>query len=163
MLFTEQEVKSLTEKILSMTSAEDATASVNSNKQSHLRFAANNVLTSGTREGRSASVTVWIGGKRGSSSTNDLDDASLKAMVEQAEKIARNAPPDREYVPTLGKQTYRPTNAYVESTANLSLNDRARQVGSILADLEKSKVIGAGFHNASTQAGGDATKKGNFD
>ena len=84
------------------------------------------MLTSGTREGRNANVTVWIGGKRGSASTNDLDDASLKAMVEQAEKIARTAPPDREYMPTLGKQTYKPVNAYFEATANLSL-DRPRE------------------------------------
>ncbi len=163
MLLTEQEIKSLTDKILSMTSADDATASVNSNQQSHLRFAANNVLTSGTRETRNASVTVWIGGKRGASNTNDLDDASLKAMVEQAEKIARNAPPDREYVPSLGKQTYKPTAGYVEATANLSLTDRAKQIGAVLTELEKNNVIGAGFHSASAQAGGNATKNGNFD
>ena len=163
MLFTEQEVKALTGKILSMVKADDATASVGSNKQSHLRFAGNNVLTSGMREGRNANVTVWIGGKRGSSSTNDLDDASLKAMVEKAESIARTAPPDREYMPTLGKQTYKPVNGYVEATANLSLADRARQVGAILSEFEKSNVIGAGFHNAGAQAGGSATKNGNFE
>lgn len=163
MLLTEQEVKTLTEKILSMVNADDAAVSVGSNKQSHLRFAANNVLTSGTREGRSASVTVWIGGKRGSASTNDLDDESLKAMVEQAEKIARNAPPDREYMPTLGKQDYKPTNGYVEKTANLSLSERAKQIGAILAECEKSGVIGAGFHSANSQAGGNATKNGNFE
>lgn len=163
MLFTESEVKALTEKILAMAKADDAIASVSSNKQSHLRFAANNVLTSGMREGRSASVTLWIGGKRGSASTNDLDDASLRTMVEKAEAIARNAPVDREYVPTLGKQTYKPTNAYFEATSNLSLSDRAKQVGAILAEFEKNKVIGAGFHNANAQAGGSATKNGNFD
>lgn len=163
MLLTEQEVKTLTEKILSMVNADDAAASVGSNKQSHLRFAANNVLTSGTREGRSASVTVWIGGKRGSASTNDLDDESLKAMVEQAEKIARNAPPDREYMPTLGKQDYKPTSGYVEKTANLSLSERAKQIDAILAECEKSGVIGAGFHSANSQAGGNATKNGNFE
>ncbi len=163
MLLTEQEVKGLTEKILSLTKADDASASVGSNKQSHLRFAANNVLTSGSRETRSANVTVWIGGKRGSASTNDLDDDSLKAMVEQAEKIARNAPPDREYVPTLGRQTYKPTNNYVEATANLSLTDRAKQIGAVLSECEKNKVIGAGFHSASSQSGGSSTKNGNFD
>lgn len=163
MLLTESEIKSLTGKILSLTSADDATASVSSNRQSHLRFAANNVLTSGTREGRTASVTVWVGGKRGSASTNDLDDESLKAMVEHAERIARNAPLDREYVPSLGKQTYRPTNGYVEATANLSLTDRAKQVGAILSEFEKNKVIGAGFHNATTSSSGDATKNGNFE
>lgn len=163
MLLTEQEVKNLTGKILSMVNADDATAGVGSNKQSHLRFAGNNVLTSGTREGRSANVTVWIGGKRGSSSTNDLDDASLKAMVDQAEKIAKNAPPDREYVATLGKQSYKPVSGYVEATANLSLTDRAKQIGAILTECEKSKVIGAGFHSASVQAGGSSTKNGNFE
>lgn len=163
MLLKEDEVKALTEKILSMVKADDASASVGSNKQSHLRFAANNVLTSGTREGRSANVTVWIGGRRGSASTNDLDDASLKTMVERAEAIAKTAPVDREYVPTLGKQTYKPTSGYVEATANLSLTDRAKQIGAILAECEKSGVIGAGFHSASSQAGGSATKNGNFE
>ncbi len=84
MLLTEAEVRSLTEKILSMVKADDAAVSVGSNKQSHLRFAANNILTSGTRLGRNAAVTLWIGGKRGSASTNDLDDASLRNMIEQA-------------------------------------------------------------------------------
>ncbi|MGD9589683.1 MAG: TldD/PmbA family protein [Pyrinomonadaceae bacterium] len=163
MLLSEQEVRSLTGKILSMVKADDASVSVNSNKQSHLRFAANNVLTSGSRTGRSANATVWIGGRRGSASTNDLDDDSLKSMVEQAEKIARNAPPDREYVPTLGKQDYKPTASFIERTANLSLDERARQVGAILAECEKSKVIGAGFHSANTQSGGSATKNGNFE
>ncbi len=163
MLLTEQEIRSLSGKVLALTSADDASASVSSNKQSHLRFAANNVLTSGTREGRSASVTVWIDGKRGSASTNDLDDESLKSMVGEAENIARKAPPDREYVPTLGKQTYRPTNGYVEATANLSLTDRAKQVGAILAEFEKNNVVGAGFHNATASSSGSATKNGNFE
>lgn len=163
MLLTESDAKAITAKILSYVTGADATASVNSDKLSHLRFAHNNFLTSGQRISRGASVTVWIDGKRGSSSTNDLDDASLKSMVEQAEKIARLAPPDREYVPTLGKQTYKPVNGYVESTANLSLDDRAKTIGSILSDAEKSKVIAAGFHAARAQAGGSATKNGNLE
>ncbi|MGH9948938.1 MAG: TldD/PmbA family protein [Pyrinomonadaceae bacterium] len=163
MLLTEEEVKTLTGKILSFTKADDASANVGSNKQTHLRFAANNVHTSGSREGRSANINVWIGGKRGSASTNDLDDESLKAMVEQAEKIARNAPQDREYTPTLGKQSYKPTNSFFEATANLSLADRAKQIGAILTECEKAGVIGAGFHSANSQAGGSATKNGNFE
>lgn len=163
MLLTEQEVKILTDKILSMVTADDATASVGSNKQSHLRFAGNNVLTSGTREGRNANVTVWIGGRRGSASTNDLDEASLKEMVTRAETIARTAPVDREYLPTLSKQVYKPVNGYVESTANLSLSDRAKQIGAIISECEKAGVIGAGFHSATSQTGGTGTKNGNFE
>jgi predicted Zn-dependent protease len=163
MLLTEQEARTLTEKILSLTKADDASASVGSNKQSHLRFAANNVLTSGTREGRNANITLWIDGKRGSASTSDVDDASLRTMVEHAESIAKKAPPDREYVPTLGKQNYKPVTAFFQATADLSLTDRAKQIGAILAEFDRSKVIGAGFHNAVAQAGATATKNGNFD
>lgn len=163
MLLTEQEAKALTDRILSYVSADDASASVGGNKQSHLRFANNNVLTSGSREGRSANVTVWIGGKRGAASTNDLDDASLKEMVARAETIAKTAPVDREYVPTLARQTYKRVNGYVEATANLSLTDRAKQIGAIIGECEKAGVIGAGFHSANVQSGASATKNGNFE
>ena len=108
MLLNENEAKAFTDKILSYVTAADASVGVSSDKLSHLRFAGNNFLTSGQRISRGANVTVWIDGKRGSSSTNDLDDASLKAMVEQAEKLARLSPVDREYLPTLSKQAYSP-------------------------------------------------------
>lgn len=162
MLLTEKESKSITDRILSFVKAEDATVNVGSDKLSHLRFAHNTFLTSGQRESRSANITVWISGKRGTSSTNDLDDASLKAMVEEAERIARLAPLDREYLPTLGKQTYKPVNAYVEATANISVTDRAKAIGDIISECEKNRVIGAGFHQARAQAGAFATKNGNF-
>src|SRR2546423_24076 len=82
------------------------------------RFAANGFTTSGRREDASASITVWIDKKRGSAAANDLEDASLKMAVEQAEQLARISPVDREYVPTLGAQTYKATGGFVEATAN---------------------------------------------
>lgn len=163
MLLTERESREITAKVLSMVRADDATASVSSDKLSHLRFAGNNVLTSGSRLGLGSSVTVWIDGKRGAASTNDLDETSLRSMVERAQKIAMNAPVDREYVPTLSAQKYRAVAGYVESTANLSLSARAKSIGQIIDEFEKSGVIGAGFHSARSQAGATATKNGNFD
>ncbi|HSK73867.1 MAG TPA: DNA gyrase modulator, partial [Pyrinomonadaceae bacterium] len=162
MLLTEKEAKAITEKILSFVKADDAQVSVNSDKLSHLRFARNAFLTSGQRLGRGASITVWIDKKRGGASTNDLDDASLKEMVEQAEQIARLAPVDREYLPTLKAQTYKPVNAFVEATANVSPQTRAKAVSEILAESEKSGVISAGFHQSRAQANAFATKNGNF-
>lgn len=162
MLLNEKEAKSITDKILSLVKANDASVSVSSDKLSHLRFAGNSFLTSGQRLGRGANITVWIDGKRGSSSTNDLDDASLKEMVGQAEQIASLAPVDREYLPTLSRQTYKPVNAYIEATANISVQNRAKAVGDILAQSEKSGVVSAGFHQSRAQAGAFATKNGNF-
>jgi predicted Zn-dependent protease len=162
MLLTEKEARDITGKLLSFVKADDASVSVTSEQVSHLRFADNNLLTSGKRESRVASVTVWINGKRGAASTNDYEEPSLRAGVEQAEQIARLAPVDREYLPTLGKQSYKPTGGYVEATANISSASRARQIGDILTACEKANVIGAGFHQTVARASTFATRNGNF-
>ena len=162
MLLSESEIKSICDQLLSYTKAADAEVSVGSDDYSQLRFAANGFTTSGRREGVSAGITVWIDRKAGSASANDLSPASLRSAVEQAEQLARLSPEDKEYVPTLGPQTYRPASRYVEATANLSLTDRAKAIDGIIRDCEKQQVIGAGFHHARGGASGFATRNGNF-
>lgn len=162
MLLTETEARAICEKLLSYVKADDAAVSVNSENYGHLRFAMNAFTTSGARENTSVGVTVWIGGKRGSASTNEIDDESLKATVAQAEQLARISPVDREYMPTLGKQTYKPVDGYAEATSNISVTSRAKTINDVIAACEKSKVIGAGFHQARGVAGASATKNGNF-
>jgi predicted Zn-dependent protease len=162
MLLTETEAKQIAAKLLSFVKADDAAVSVSSSETAHVRFAENSFLTSGKRENRGASVTVWIGGKRGAAATNDFDDNSLKTAVEQAEQIARLAPVDREYLPTLGAQTYKPTAGYTEATANISPETRAKIIGGILTEAEKAKIIAAGFYQSQAGASAFATKNGNF-
>jgi predicted Zn-dependent protease len=147
---------------MSLTTADDATASVQSEDFSHLRFAANGFTTSGRRENATAEITVWIHKQRGSASANDLDDESLRDAVQQAEQIARIAPVDQEYLPTLGPQTYRPRLDYVEATVNLSLSNRAKAIDEIVRACEANELVGAGFHQAIGSASGVATKNGNF-
>ncbi len=162
MLLTEKESKAICQKLLSFTKADDAEVRVSSEVFSHLRFAANGFTTSGRRENATASVALWIEKKRGSAATNELDDASLKSAVEQAEQLARISPVDREYLPTLGRQSYKPTRGYVEATVNVSPSGRARAMDAIIRACEKEGLIGAGFHHASGAASGFATKNGNF-
>jgi len=162
MLLSESDARALTEKLLSYIKADDALVTVGSENYSHSRFAANAFTTSGARENTTVGVTVWIDKKRGSSSTNEIDDESLQATVRQAQELARISPVDREYMPTLGRQVYKPVNGYAEATSNISLHDRARAINGVIASCEKSGVIGAGFHQARGIAGASATKNGNF-
>jgi predicted Zn-dependent protease len=162
MLLTEKEARAICEKLLSYVKADDAVVSVNSENYGHLRFASNSFTTSGARENTSIGVTVWIGNKRGAASTNEIDDESLKATVALAEQLARISPVDREYMPTLSKQTYKPVNGYAEATSNISVTSRAKTVNDVITACEKSKVVGAGFHQARGTAGASATKNGNF-
>lgn len=162
MLLSESETKSICARLLDCTKADDAEARVSSEDYSQLRFAANGFTTSGRRESASASITVWIDKKQGSATASNLDTDSLKAAVAQAEELAHGAPVDKEYMPTLGQQTYRDTAGYVEATCNLSLADRAKAIDQIIRACQKEGVIGAGFHQASGTAGGFATRNGNF-
>ncbi len=162
MLLSEKEAKAICDKLLSYVKADDATVRVGSEDYSNLRFAANHFTTNGRSEDLDVGVTVWIDKKKGSASTNDIDDASLRAAVEQAEQLARLSPVDREYLPTLGLQKYKPVQGYAEATANISLTDRAKAIDNVISSCEKAKVIGAGFHQARGVAGASATKNGNF-
>ena len=162
MLLSEKEAKAMCEKLLGYVKAEDAAVNVSSEVYSHLRFAANSFTTSGRRENVTANVAVWMEKKRGSASTNETDDAALRAAVEQAEQLARVSPVDREYLPTLGPQEYPPTGGYVEATAKISLASRAKAIHEAIAACEKEKVMGAGFHQSRGTAGASATKNGNL-
>src|SRR6266481_5351985 len=162
MLLSEKESKSICDKLLGLTKADDAEVSVFSEDFSHLRFAANSFTTNGRREDASATVTVWIDKKRGSASASDLEEGSLKMAVAQAEELARLAPVDKEYLPTLGPQKYKSSSAYVEATVNLSVSSRAKAIDHIIQSCEKEGVIGAGFHHANGTASAFGTRHGNF-
>ncbi len=162
MLLTEKDARTLCEKLLSYVKADDANVSVSSDNYGHLRFAGNAFTTSGARENVTANVTVWIDKKRGAASTNEIDDESLKATVALAEQLARISPVDREYMPTLGKQAYKPVNSYAEATSNISVTSRAKTINDVITACEKANVVGAGFHQARGTAGASATKNGNF-
>src|SRR5688572_25767896 len=110
MLLTEKDGKQICNQLLSYTTAEDAVVSVSEENFSHLRFAANAFTTSGTRRNQAVEATVWINQKRGSASGNELGQSALKALVREAERLAKLSPIDKEYLPTLGRQTYKPAS-----------------------------------------------------
>lgn len=162
MLLSQQEAKVICEKLLGYVKADDAAVSVESRDDSHLRFADNNFTTSGRREDVQASATVWVEGRKGTASTNETDAASLQAAIRQAEQLARVSPVDREYLPTLGPQQYKPTRGYAAATADISASARAKSMNNTIAACERENVIGAGFHHARGVAHAQATKNGNF-
>src|SRR5258705_11278134 len=162
MLLTEADSREITRKVLGSVTADDAVVTVESDDYSHLRFAANTFLTSGRREGVSVRATVWIGRRRGSASTTDVRDAALRQAVEDAQTFAKLSPIDVEYLPSLSQQTYKPGEGYVVASARVDLPARARQVSDAIAQSEKAKIIGPGFHQASLTARASASGHGNF-
>ena len=141
--------------------AEDATVSLRATQQSHARFADNRITTSGRADDLQITATVWVARKRGTSVGNDPGESALKQLAEEAVQIAKVSPVHREYLPTLGPQTYGEHRGYSAATANVDLNARAKTLNAVLATCRDAKIIGAGFHTAGEQATAEATANGN--
>ena len=72
--------------------ADDASVSLQSSIESHARFAGNSITTSGRAEDLEITATVWVGGRRGTSTGNDAGADALKRIAEEAVQIARVSP-----------------------------------------------------------------------
>jgi len=125
-LLTREEAQAIVEKAVKLSKADGIEVQVNTNYAGNVRFAANQVSTSGATTDAQLAVQSSFGPKHAVVTTNDLSDEAIKRAVEQSERIARLAPDDPEAMPSLGAQTYTPVNAFFESTAGLSPEDRAR-------------------------------------
>jgi predicted Zn-dependent protease len=141
--------------------AEDAQVQVQSSIESHARFADNSITTSGQADDVEITVTVWVGGRRGSITGNDADAGALERLADEAVQIARVSPVHREYLPTLGPLDYAPSTGFAAATAAVDLGARAAAMQAALAACRGAKVNGAGFHVARAFATAAATANGN--
>ena len=90
-----------------------------------------------TPSSRSINRTEF-GRRSGSSSTNTLDDAGLRAAVQMAERIAKLSPEDPEALPELGPQRYQPGVNWSDATASQDPATRAEAVKRIAGNPAKS-------------------------
>jgi predicted Zn-dependent protease len=141
--------------------AGDALVSVQGNTESHARFADNRVTTSGRSSDVEITVNVWVDGRRGAATGNDVSPAALEQLANEAVQIARVSPVHREYVPTLGPLTYGEERAFAPATAEIDLDARARALAPVLDACRKENIAGAGFHNATAASLAMATANGN--
>ena len=145
-IMSRERAEEIINKLKSFSKADDVSANLFSGYQTDVRFAANQMSTSGAVMTAGLGVQSTIGKKHAVATTNDFTDESLKAVVEKSEALAKLSPDDPEVMPPLGPQTYLPVNGYFESTANLTPEARARAA---LTALEPARKAGdlqaAGF------------------
>ena len=150
--------QALVEKVVKMSKADDVQVNVTSGYQADLRFAANQVSTSGGVVNGQVAVTSTFGKKHATTVTNDLSEEALRATVDKSEALAKLSPDDPEVMPALGPQTYAPVNGYFDATANLSAEDRARAALTALEPARKAgdlKAAGFIIVNAGSNALGN--------
>lgn len=153
----------LVERVVKMSTADAINVSVQSGRETNLRFADNQMSTSGVTSNTTLRVESVFGKRVASVVTNDQSDEGLRRAVQQSEAIAKLAPEDPEYLPGLGPQSYEPVPAWFDSTADLSAEARARAALTALAPARAaSDLTVAGFIVCNAGASAIGNEKGMF-
>src|SRR5262245_49182110 len=89
-----EECEAIAKRALSFATAKETPGIINSTSIANTRFAVNQISTGGDSFDSVVTVIAKFGKRSGASSTNQLDDAGLRAAVEMAERVAKLSPED---------------------------------------------------------------------
>src|SRR5690606_8180038 len=144
-ILTKEEAKQIIDKALSFAKADETEVSIFGGRTGNIRYARNTVSTSGESNEIRLNVTSVFGKKIGSSSINELDDASLKKTVERAEEIAQLSPENPEYMSMLGPQTYPASATFIPATDQITPDYRAQLAIDSIQPSSAANLIAAGY------------------
>ena len=161
-VLSQAEAESLAKRIVGFSQADSCRVSLGSSARGNTRFAVNQVSTSGDNEDVSVRVRVTVGKKVGAATTNRLDDAALRAVVETAERIARLQPDDPELMPELGPQQYTSVDAFHPVTAAAEPQQRAEIVSKVTAASRAAGLSATGYLEVVTASNAIANSAGLF-
>jgi len=161
-MYSEAEARTILEKVVKLSKADECSATLDGNVTGNVRFALNNVSTSGLVSNCVLGVQVAFGKRVGIATINTFDDASLEKVVRRAEELAKLAPENPEFMPTIEKQTYKPTGTHVEATAAITPDYRASVAGDCIEPCKKDGLVAAGFFSDNQTFSAIANSKGNF-
>jgi predicted Zn-dependent protease len=142
-------------------SADDVRVNINASDLAFVRYAVNQVTTSGQVTDASTSITCAVGQKHASVRINGLRPNQVAAAAKRALELARLAPDDPEFIPSPGAITLKPVSAAF-SEAVASPDDRAALVAGALAEAKKQGLISAGYLELNRRSELCATRAGFF-
>ena len=166
-LLSAAEARALADRVLKMSTGDSTHVIITSSKSGNTRFADSSISTSGQLANTSVLVSVTVGRRHASATTNVLDDASLRRTVDLALRLARLAPEDPELMPPLAPQSYTSVSAYVARTADLDPEARATAVRRAVeaangAAQPAGQIFSAGFLEAEASVLAVANSAGLF-
>ena len=153
------ECEAIARRALSFATADQTRISINSGVTGNTRFAGNQVSTGGDNYNASVTVRSSVGKRSAVSTTNRLDDESLRTVVQTAERLARLAPEDPEAMPELGPQQYQETLGWSDATGSLDPAGRATAVRRVTEPAKSAGLTAIGYMES--QAGSFAVANSN--
>jgi predicted Zn-dependent protease len=162
-MYSREEVKAITDKVLHMASkTTDAEVDFSGGERSATRFANSTITANMVQFDRQVSVTVYQGTRSGSASTRQFDDASFEQMVKDAIAAAEKGRENANMQPLLGPQKYIEVDAALPSAVNFGPAERARLAKQSIDVSDKMKTVGSGYIPKTHQTNCTANSKGLF-
>ncbi|TLV02273.1 TldD/PmbA family protein [Dyadobacter luticola] len=144
-ILTEAEAKALLQKVLKYSKADECEINILGEERGNLRYARNEVSTSGSLVNQNLQVQSAFGKKVGVATVDEFSDEAIEKCVRRSEELAQLAPENPEYVSVLEPQTYGKSNGFFESTAAVTPDVRADAVAKSLELSRAQNLTAAGF------------------
>ncbi|WP_031530027.1 TldD/PmbA family protein [Dyadobacter crusticola] len=144
-ILTEAEAKALLQKVLKYSKADECEINIMGEERGNLRYARNEVSTSGALTNQNLEVQSAFGKKVGVATVDEFSDEAIEKCVKRSEELAQLAPENPEYVGVLEPQTYGKSNGFFESTAAINPEFRADAVAKSLELTRAENLTAAGF------------------
>jgi PmbA protein len=138
------------ERIRKHSTADEVEVLFSGGKSALTRFANNIIHQNVAEENYVVSVRTAFSGRTARSTTNKLDDESLKRVVQSSEKLAKVQHPDPDLMPIpkagegAGSAPAIPTRHFAETASTIPA-ERAETVKNIVSIAEKHKLTTAGI------------------
>jgi len=159
-ILSRAEAQEIAQRALRNSPAEETRVNISSSARADTRFALNQVTTSGENRDTTVTITAISGNRSASVTTNRLDDASLAEAAKQANEIAKLVPPNPEYMPELGPQTYPPARERAMSMP--TPGERAAAAKQVTELARTNDLIATGFIECRAGAVAMANSRGLF-
>ena len=158
----EASVRTLLQKVLSYSQAEQTEVAYLGTESALTRFATNHIHQNVAESNAELRVRAVVGQRIGVAATNRLDDESLRRVTEQALEIARVQPVNPEFHSLPTPQSISAAPGYSERTAQFTPEGRARQVGIIVGLAKERGLESAGAFSTTVRSTAIANSLGIF-
>jgi len=159
---TREEAQGIIDRVLKMSKADETAVSIQADREANLRYAHNEVSTSGETTNIVVSVRASFKNRSGSASINQFDDQSLERVLRRAEETARFSREDPEFMAALGPQQFATRDAYDSGLAGLAPDYRANIAAKAIELGKKKNLEMAGFFTNSSNVAALGNSKGLF-
>ncbi len=142
--------------------APDIEVMVGAHDSALTRFANNTIHQNVAERRRFLSVRAVLDHRTARATTNRLDDASIRAVVEQAVAITRSSEPDPDLLPLAEPAELRAVDRFCPSSAQSTPEERADAVAEAIALVEGAGQTAAGIYSTGQSVEATLNSRGVF-